>query len=193
MLPADFYNTPTQTLAKQLLGKYFFHIYNGETIGGYIVETEAYLHNDPACHASRGKTKRNAPMFGKPGTIYIYQIYGIHWCINIVTDTRQRGEAILLRAIQPTHGIPTMKQLRNTQDIYNVANGPAKLFQATALSDRYNTYDLTQKNSQLIIQQGYQPEQITTTTRIGITKGADLPLRFYITNNPYVSKPIKKR
>lgn len=187
-LPRYFYTLPTCTLARNLLGCYLFHKTAEGTVVGKIVETEAYLENDPASHSYKGQTKRNAVMFGRPGHAYIYFTYGMHYCFNVVTQPQGIGEAILIRALQPIKGIEIMKKRRHISEVAKLCNGPAKLALAFAIGKEHNALDLSKGN--LLICLPYKKELfgIQQLTRIGITKGAELPYRFFIANNPYVSK-----
>ncbi|MDI9882497.1 DNA-3-methyladenine glycosylase [Flectobacillus longus] len=156
---------------------------------GIIVETEAYLQGDPACHAYKTKTNRNAAMFGKPGTIYVYQIYGMHYCFNISGNDEEIGEAVLIRALEPTEGIELMKMRRQTDSIKNLCSGPAKLVQAFGIRMDMNFWNVKTNALSLIPpHHSIDENDIFTTTRIGITQGADLPYRFYIKGNKFISK-----
>ena len=186
ILPRSFYDKDTTTVARELLGKLLIHNSpEGKTVGK-IVETEAYLQGDPACHASRGETKRNRSMFGPPGHAYVYIIYGIYRCFNVVTMPSGVGEAVLVRALEPIDGIPLMQTRRKREKLTDLCGGPARLVQAMGLGTEHNSIDLTIGN--LIICDGETPENIVITTRIGISQGKDLPLRFYIYGNKNVSR-----
>lgn len=209
VLGREFYNRNTVDVAKELLGQFLVHDSpEGKTVG-IIVETEAYITDDLASHASRGQTKRNAPMFGEPGCAYIYFIYGVHWCFNVVTQESGVGEAVLIRALEPIEGIELMQQRRGISDIKKLCNGPAKLVTALGISPDYNGIDITQGNLRIELQdsQSGNPSphpspkrrgkylvgndkavEIITTTRVGIIQSADLPLRFYIKDSPFVSR-----
>jgi len=182
-LGKKFFNQPTVSLAKALLGKYL--LFKNST--GKIVETEAYLFkDDPGCHASRGITARNAPMFEEAGRAYVYLIYGMYHCLNIVSGKKGEGEAVLIRALEPVDGIASMMKKRKTKKLENLCNGPGKLTQALGITRRQNNKSLL-SNHFCILDNNIKPE-ITTTTRIGLTLGKELPLRFYITGNRFVSK-----
>lgn len=185
---ANFYAGSTVQFAQKLLGAYLIHESEQGVTVGRIVETEAYLScNDPACHAARGMTKRNAPMFGPAGTAYVYQIYGMYHCFNVVTSDTGVGEAVLIRALEPVDGIDLMQQRRGRKEIKDLCSGPGKLVAAMGITVDLNGQSLM--TSPLKI--GYQGRKnfaIVTTTRIGINVGADLPLRFYIADNKYISK-----
>ncbi len=187
-LKKSFYNRDTVTVAKELLGCLLVHYApEGLTIGR-IVETEAYMQGDPACHASRGMTKRNRPMFGDPGHAYIYFIYGMYYCFNVVTEREGLGEAVLIRALEPLQGISLMQGRRKKEKMTDLCSGPAKLVQAMGIEKSYNGMHL--QGNKLFIAPGdkQDPGVIITTTRIGIKAGADLPLRFYIAGSCYISK-----
>ena len=174
------------TAAKDLLGyKLCFDSPNG-LMSGYIVETEAYLEGDPANHASRGRTPRTVPMFGPAGTIYVYFTYGMHYCLNIVTGKEGQGQAVLIRALQPVEGVEIMKLNRQVDNEFNLTNGPAKLTQALGVDKSYNGTNIW--NGPIRLESGIVPSDIVQTTRIGINQATDMPWRFYIQNNPYISR-----
>lgn len=175
-IPRAFYDRDTLVVAKELLGKYIVRKIGRKKLVGMIVETEAYLQNDPASHAYRGKTPRNAPMFESPGHAYIYFIYGNHYCFNAVTERHGRAGAVLIRALEPISGIdlPT--------------NGPGKLTKALRIDTGSNRADLTKGD--LVIAAGKEKKfSIIRTTRIGLSRASKRPLRFYIKGNPSVSRP----
>jgi len=199
-LSSDFYQQhDTLTLAQLLLGCELVHESTAGRTVGLIVETEAYLWGDPACHAYRRQTKRNAAMFGPAGTLYVYLIYGMYYCVNVVSGKVGEGEAVLIRALQPTEGLDLMQQRRylNPKTLLprprkkalserDLCNGPGKLVQAMGIRPEHNTVSLV--NSAIHITPPVLSDfEMVTTTRIGITQGADLPYRFYIKNNSYVS------
>lgn len=186
-LPRDFYLQDTIQVARKLLGCYLVHYSVDGLIGGKIVETEAYLQQDPACHASRGKTKRNAVMFGPPGKAYVYFTYGMYHCFNAVTRKEGIGEAVLIRALEPIEGIEMMKIKRNRDKIKDLCSGPAKLVQSLGITMEHNGSDLI--SGSVTINKAIETvKEIVVTTRIGIKAGADLPLRFYIKDNSFISK-----
>ncbi|MDR3019869.1 MAG: DNA-3-methyladenine glycosylase [Treponema sp.] len=183
MLGKNFYKRSTVELAKALLGKYLVY---GD-LRGMIVETEAYLFKgDPGCHAARGITARNAPMFGPAGNTYVNLIYGMYHCLNIVSGKEGEGEAVLIRALEPARGIPLMQKRRNTKKIENLCSGPGKLTQAFAINLKHNNLSLLDSPLQ-IHNNRYKPE-IITSTRIGLSAGKELELRFYIKGSKFVSK-----
>ncbi|HEY3319077.1 MAG TPA: DNA-3-methyladenine glycosylase [Planctomycetota bacterium] len=196
ILPAEFYDKKTVAVARELLGTFLAHETPDGLIAGRIVETEAYLfENDPACHAHRGKTKRNAVMFGPPGHAYIYFIYGMYYCFNVVTAPEDVGEAVLIRALEPVAGIPLMQKRRETEAAKSLCSGPGKLAQALALTPALNGLPLTAGPLTIRSHESFGSEyrkpsrsQISVSTRIGINVAADLPLRFCIKGNGFASR-----
>ncbi|RAP29768.1 3-methyladenine DNA glycosylase [Candidatus Marinamargulisbacteria bacterium SCGC AG-414-C22] len=177
-LTQAFFNQQTTNVAKDLIGKVLIHETPIGPVGGIINETEAYTQEDPACHAYLGKkTNRNTPMFAEPGTIYIYFIYGMYYCLNIVTEEKNRGCAVLIRSIIPTIGLSTIKQNRPKAVTKNLSNGPSKLMQALAIPASYNQEQLI-NHPKLFIYDNHQSLTISQTPRIGIKKGVDLLWRY---------------
>ncbi len=195
ILDKEFYKQDTITVAKALLGAYLVHESTEGVTSGKIVETEAYLWGDPACHAYRSKTVRNATMFGPEGYAYVYQIYGIHYCVNVVTAPEGVGEAVLIRALEPIAGIELMNLRRKVEVFKQLCNGPGKLVQAIGITRSMDGISLMQPPFYILSPDTYPvhylPFEIVTTTRIGITQGVDLPYRFYIKGHPCVSYPVK--
>ncbi|MCS6860544.1 MAG: DNA-3-methyladenine glycosylase [Abditibacteriales bacterium] len=187
-LPRAFYLPSAREVAPRLLGKLLLRRTPAGDAGGVIVETEAYLREgDPSNHAARGMTPRNRAMFGAPGIAYVYAIHQQH-CLNAVTCEEGVAEAVLIRALQPALGIDLMRQRRQRNDLRDLCSGPGKLCQALAIDLSLNFTDLTDENSPLMICAGEDITDIVTTTRIGIRAAADLPLRFYVRGNEFVSK-----
>lgn len=189
-IPREFYERHVVDVSRDLLGKLLVRVYKQKVLVGKIVETEAYRgKDDPASHAYRGKTPRNSIMFGKPGVAYIYIIYGMYHCLNVIAEPEGNAAGVLIRAIEPLEGIDLMKELRGTEKTKNLTNGPGKLTKALAIDKSFNGMDLTQKNI-LFIAYPSQKEvfEIVETKRIGIKVGLDKRWRFYIRNNPFVSK-----
>jgi len=181
-LGKNFFKQPTVDLARALLGKILVF---GD-LRGIIVETEAYLFkDDPGCHASRGQTGRNAPMFGPAGHAYVYLIYGMYHCLNIVSGKKGEGEAVLIRAIEPVQGISLMQKRRKTKKIENLCNGPGKLTQAFGITRKHNNLSLFEGD--LRIYNSRIKPLICTSRRIGLSAGKELELRFYIKGNRFVS------
>lgn len=186
----SFFKGSTEDVAKKLLGKILVRNYNGKILSGKIVETEAYLdENDLASHSAVGLTERNKVMFGEAGLAYVYFTYGMHYCFNVVTGEEGKGSAVLIRALEPLEGIELMKKFRQKNDLHILTNGPAKLCQALKIDKKLNGIDL-KKSSEIFIAELEIEEnfEIVVTTRIGIEKSKDLPLRFYIKENKFVSK-----
>ena len=195
ILSQAFYDRDTALVARQLLGCYLVHLEGEQTTMGRIVETEAYLTGDPASHAFRGKTKRSSVMFGPAGYAYVYLIYGLHTCLNVVTGQEGVGEAVLFRALEPLRGLACMQERRKVNRADLLCSGPARLTQALAISLSLNGCPLFRGGDFQIWSAdscaGVPPVEsssVVQTTRIGIAKATDLPLRFYLENNPYVSK-----
>jgi DNA-3-methyladenine glycosylase len=181
-LGKKFFNQPTIDLARALLGKYLVY---GD-LKGKIVETEAYLYRgDPGCHASRGITSRNAPMFGPAGHTYVYFIYGMYHCLNIVSGKTGEGEAVLIRALEPLQGIALMQKRRKTMKIENLCNGPGKLTQAFGITRKHNNMSLI--DGKLQIHNSREKPVIASGRRIGLSAGHELELRFFIKGNRFVS------
>lgn len=189
-LARAFYERDTVRVARELLGTILVRT-NGHTVlRGVIVEAEAYRgEGDPASHAYRGPTKRNAVMFGPAGHAYVYFTYGMHYCLNVTTEPTGNPGAVLIRAAQPTSAIEQMKKRRRTDQLRGLANGPAKLTQAFAVSRSLNGHDLTLGKKLFIVKgDSVEPLDIASTSRIGIRVGLEKPWRFFIRENPFVSK-----
>ncbi len=186
-----FYTRDTLKVAKAILGKVLVRRTPLEVFTGKIVETEAYRGiDDPASHSFRGKTNRNEVMFGKPGITYVYFTYGNHHCLNIVTERTDIPAAVLIRSIEPLKGIETMKRNRSVEKIIDVASGPGKLTKAFQITREDNNIDVTDFSSNISIHTPVEEKsfQIVQTTRIGIRLAQEFPWRFYIKENPHVSK-----
>ncbi len=194
ILPRTFYEQDTITVAKRLLGCYLVHLEGEETTLGRIVETEAYLVHDPAAHSFIGKTKRNSVLFGPAGHAYVYFIYGMHYCFNVVTGREGMGEAVLIRALEPLQGIPVMQKRRRAQKLTLLCNGPARLTEALAITLSFNGISLFDGPLQIWSSESLSSsapignDDIVQTTRIGIAKARELPLRFYLKGNSYISR-----
>ncbi len=194
-LPKSFYNRELLDVAKDLLGKVFVRTLYNKLLAGIIVEIEAYDgRTDEAAHSFGGITKRNKIMFEEGGLLYVYFIYGIHYCCNVVTGGEGIGNAVLIRGIQPMMGIDEMLNNRFGENNFNdkhtlsLTNGPAKITQAFSIDKKDNGADLCGDDIYLCESNFSNDFEIVTTTRIGIKKSVELPWRFYIKNNPYVSK-----
>ncbi len=191
-LPRDFYQQDAVTLAPLLLGQWLVREVQGLRLAGRIVEVEAYLgHEDAASHAYRGPTPRNRSMFGPPGHAYVYLIYGVHHCLNIVTGPEGDGQAVLIRALEPLEGIPFMQQRRGVTRLRDLTNGPGKLCQAMDIDKRLDGHDLC-LGEVLWLEPGPPPtEPLCASPRIGV-RGDELalqrPWRFFLQDNPFVSR-----
>lgn len=197
-LPRKFYEPSAEIVAPHLLGHWLIRNTPQGPCGGPIVETEAYVANDPACHAAPGRTKRNRVMWEEPGHSYVYLIYGFHFCFNTVCRPKDEAEAVLIRAVEPQFGEKFMHQLRPVAKTENLTNGPGKLCSAMDIDRGLDGADLCDANSQIFVAQNPELKKflkqrgpIITTIRIGITKAADLPLRFYLDGSSFVSKRAK--
>ncbi|RLE89319.1 MAG: DNA-3-methyladenine glycosylase [Thermoprotei archaeon] len=192
VLKEEFYSADVVKVAKSLLGKMLIREYGGKTLGGKIVETEAYRGaDDPASHAYRGKTRRNYAMWMKPGTAYVYQIYGVHYCLNVVAEPEGKPAAVLIRALEPVLGLEEMMKNRGVKDPKLVASGPARLTQALRITRELNGWDMTRGEVLYIASyEDVASEDIVSTPRIGVKDRR--PWRFYIRGNPYVSKARPK-
>lgn len=188
-IPLEFYQQRTDDVARLLLGKLFVRVIDGDVLACEIHETEAYLPDgDYASHAAIKKTQRNAPMFERGGVLYVYFIYGVHYCVNIVTENAGVGSAVLLRAGKPITGIEKMMQYRNTDKIENICKGPGNFARAFNLNKSHNLHRLDSDDIFLCDYNTYSDKDIVQAPRIGINLSKDLPLRFYLKDSPYVSK-----
>lgn len=189
-LSADFFRTATtESLARKLLGSRLVTVVRGVRTSGEIVEVEAYLgSNDPACHAARGKTQRNAMMFEAAGHCYVYLIYGMYHCVNVVSDPEGVGSGVLIRAVAPLEGIETLRRRRGMCDLSEVTTGPGRLCQSLAISRSFGgEHFATSRRIWLEPFDEYSPYQVAVSGRIGISAGRELPLRFYVKDSPWVS------
>ena len=195
-LPRDFFAGSADTVARRLLGHWLVHNHLGTISGGPIVETEAYLEGDPACHAFRGPTERNRVMFGPPGYAYVYFIYGCHFCVNAVCNSEGRGEAVLIRAIEPLFGREFIRAKREAvTNTRHLANGPGKVCAALGIGRCLNGSDLCSADSPLTIATNPRVQTyleahgpILRTPRVGITLAAERPLRFVLSGSPFLSR-----
>lgn len=158
-------------------------------VGGRIVETEAYDHEDPASHSFSGPTPRNAVMFGPPAHVYVYRSYGLHWCLNIVCCEEGHGAAVLIRAIEPLEGIGTMRARRGVQDVRLLCSGPGRLCQALAITREHNGMRIDAAPFELT--PPTRAPSIVCGPRIGISKAVDVPWRFGLVGSRFVSRPFR--
>jgi DNA-3-methyladenine glycosylase len=189
-LSKAFYARDTEMVARDLLGALLVCDGDGGKTVGRIVETEAYVgEHDLACHAAAGRTARTDPLYGEPGTAYVYFVYGMHWCFNAVTRPRGLPSAVLVRAVEPVDGLGLMYLRRKAARRHtDLTNGPGKLCQAMGVSGAHNR--LTLRGSPIEILEGdpVSDSDVEVTPRIGITQCAEWPLRWVIAGNPYVSR-----
>jgi DNA-3-methyladenine glycosylase len=185
-LPSRFYGRDAAVVAVDLLNKVLEH--DGRR--GRIVEVEAYLGaDDAASHAYRGETRRNSVMFGPPGHLYTYFTYGMHWCCNVVTGPAGIAQAVLIRALSPLEGLSAMRSARpGIRRDRDLTNGPAKLCSALGIDGRLNGVDL-RTGPVRVLDDGTRPPTVPGVgVRVGISKAADLPLRFWVSDDPHVSR-----
>jgi DNA-3-methyladenine glycosylase len=157
-------------------------------VGGIIVEVEAYHHSEPAAHSFRGPTPRNLVMFGPPGFSYVYRSYGIHWCVNFVCEKEGEASAVLIRALQPTHGIAAMRRRRGLHDERALCSGPGKLCEALGITIRHS--ELPLDAPPIALHARLSKPEIVVGLRIGITKAVDLPWRYGLKGSRFLSKPF---
>jgi DNA-3-methyladenine glycosylase len=199
-LPRSFYEPDADHVAQALLGHFLIRNTPQGPAGGAIVEAEAYLADDPACHSFRGETKRNKSMFGPPGFSYVYLIYGMHYCFNTVCGPPGHGEAVLVRAIEVQFGEAWMRLQRKVEALEQLTNGPARLCQALDIVRKHDGLDICEVDSPLFVAENPERRKflrergpVVVTTRIGISKAADDHLRFYLDNSPFVSKKLSRK
>lgn len=203
LLHRSFFDRDPREVARELLGKLIVRKQGRKLLAGRIVEVEAYLGTDDlAAHAAAGRTERNSVLFGPPGHAYVYFIYGVHYCLNISCLPKGDAGCILVRALEPLAGIQEMAKARGLEDldfssIRNLrllTSGPGKLCEALGITrPRDNAKDMVSPRCDLqVMEDGYRAEKVATTKRIGITKSAEMPLRYVIAGNPFVSvKPVQ--
>jgi DNA-3-methyladenine glycosylase len=180
----DFFARSVHEVAPELIG--ITLLFDGA--GGPIVEVEAYDHEDPAAHGYRGRTARNASMFGPPGHAYVYRSYGIHWCVNLVCEDEGVAAAVLLRALEPTHVLDVMRARRGLDAPRRLCSGPGRLCQALAITREHDGLPLDEPPFELR-ERTHEPE-LVIGPRIGITRAADRPWRYGLAGSRYVSRPF---
>src|SRR3989344_1178061 len=192
-LKPDFFRRSTLEAAKDLLGKYLTVKRKGKILAGKIVETEAYISEDDlACHASKGRTNRSETLYQKAGTIYVYLVYGMYHCLNIVTEREYFPSAVLIRAVEPVEGVDIMKKLRKTGVLHNLASGPGKLCVAFGISKKMRGKDVF--GDEIYIEdrgEKIAKKNIARAKRIGVDYAgacAHYPWRFYIKGIQFISK-----
>jgi DNA-3-methyladenine glycosylase len=184
-LTHDFFARSVHEVAPELIG---VELLVG-AVGGPIVEVEAYDHEDPAAHGFGGRTKRNASMFGPPGHAYVYRSYGIHWCLNFVCSPVGSADAVLIRALEPRHGIEEMRERRGTDDLRLLCAGPGRLCQALAITGEHDGLALDELPFELGVRR--EEPEIAVGTRIGITKAAEQPWRYGLAGSPFLSRALR--
>ncbi len=186
-LTRGFFEGYTPKVARALLGCQLVRIMDGVRVSGKIVETEAYRGaGDPASHAYRGRTSRNAVMFGEAGHAYLYFSYGFHWCLNLTTEPSGRAGAVLIRAIEPVEGVERMMMNRQVESYAHVADGPGKLTRALGIDGRLNGEDLV-TSGRLFVEEGKKARGIGVGPRVGITRGTEYLWRFFVKESRFVS------
>lgn len=183
----DFLERPVDEVAERLLGCVFERDIDGRRVRLRIVETEAYDQEDEASHTFGGETKRNATMFGAAGYIYVYFTYGMHYCCNVVNGRAGQGSGVLIRAAEPLDNNDFLESRRRATGV-NITNGPAKICQALGVDLTMNGHDLRLAPMRLIAGELGKNETVVMSPRIGISKAKDIHRRFYIKDNPYVSR-----
>lgn len=187
-LAAIDFDAPSEVVARALIGVTVLV----DGVGGRIVETEAYDRDDPASHTFSGPTLRNAAMFGPSGRVYVYRSYGIHWCLNFVCREAGHGAGVLIRALEPTAGLATMRRRRGLEDLRLLCAGPGRVGQALGVDAGFNGKALDAPPFVLIAAPGEQPPvQVEVGPRIGITKAAEVPWRFGEKGSRFLSKPFR--
>jgi DNA-3-methyladenine glycosylase len=194
-LKKSFYQRELLTVAKDLLGKILVKSVGKEILAGKIVEVEAYHGDfDKAAHSYNGITKRNEIMFEPGGYLYVYFTYGAHHCCNVVTGKKGQGTAVLIRAVEPVIGLTRMiknrfgRKLNNDKEIFNLTSGPGKVCQAFGIDRSNSGTDLTGNEIFILEGEKIRSKDIGISKRVGITRSVDLPWRFFINNNPYLSR-----
>ncbi len=185
-LSADFFARSVHEVAPDLIGVTLLV----DGVGGAIVEVEAYDPTDPASHAFRGPTPRNAVMFGPPGHAYVYRSYGIHWCLNLVCEEEGTAAAVLLRALEPTQGLDRMRHRRRLDDVRLLAAGPGRLCEALGVTGEHDGLALDRPPFALL-PRAAEPE-IVAAPRIGITRAADYPWRYVLKGSRYLSRSVPR-
>jgi DNA-3-methyladenine glycosylase len=183
-LQQDFFDRSVHEVARDLVGCRLFF----DGVGGTIVEAESYERDDPACHAYVGLTDRTEVLFGPPGRAYVYLSYGIHSLLNAVAEPQGDASAVLIRALEPTHGLEAMRERRGARTDLELCSGPGKLTEALGVGLEHNGADLSRDPFLLLPSEG-PPPQVVTGPRVGITKAVERPWRFSVAGSPFVSRP----
>jgi DNA-3-methyladenine glycosylase len=186
-MPRIDFHASSAEVAQALIGASLFI----DGVGGRIVETEAYDESDPASHSFGGMTPRNAVMFGVPGRAYVYRSYGIHWCLNFVCMPAGHGAGVLIRALEPTHGIARMRERRGVDDLRLLCSGPGRLGEALGVTHALNGARLDRKPFRVVPREQDALRRVAEGTRIGISKAQELPWRFVLHGSKFLSKPMR--
>jgi DNA-3-methyladenine glycosylase len=184
-LGTDFFARSVHEVAPDLIGVTLLV----DGVGGPIVEVEAYDHEDPAAHGYRGRTERNASMFGPPGHAYVYRSYGIHWCLNLVCEEEGSASAVLVRALEPAHGVAGMRARRSDENVRLLCSGPGRLCEALGVTRAHDGLPLDRTPFELREREG-EPE-VVTGPRVGITKAAERPWRYALAGSRFLSRPVR--
>jgi DNA-3-methyladenine glycosylase len=184
-LPADLFARSVHEVAPELIGATLLV----DGVGGRVVEVEAYDHEDPASHGYRGRTARNASMFGPPGHAYVYRSYGIHWCLNLVCEAVGVANAVLVRALEPTHDLEAMRRRRGLEDPRLLCSGPGRLCQALGITREHDGLPLDRPPFELFAREG--PVEVAAGPRVGITRAAELPWRYREVGSRFVSRALR--
>jgi DNA-3-methyladenine glycosylase len=184
-LGKDFFARSVHEVAPDLIGVTLLV----DGVGGPIVEVEAYDHEDPAAHGYGGRTERNVSMFGPPGHAYVYRSYGIHWCLNFVCSSTGSAEAVLIRALEPVHGLEAMRERRGLDDPGLLCSGPGRLCQALGITRREDGLPLDAPPFELLARD--EEVQIAVGARVGITKAAEQPWRYGLAGSRFLSRSIR--
>jgi len=185
VIPRAFFARPVLEVAEELIGATFLV----DGVGGKIVEVEAYHHEDPAAHGYRGRTERNATMFGPPGYAYVYRSYGIHWCVNFVCEPEGVADAVLIRALEPTHKLSLMRRRRGVEDERRLCSGPGRLCQALAITGAHDGLALDRPPFRL--EPRTEKPEVVRGPRVGISRATDLPWRFGLAGSRYLSRTLR--
>jgi DNA-3-methyladenine glycosylase len=186
VLSAEFFARSVHEVTPELIGVTLL----ADGVGGRIVEVEAYDQEDPASHGYRGRTTRNASMFGPPGRAYVYRSYGIHWCLNLVCEDEGTANAVLIRALEPTHGLDEMRARRGLDDPRLLCSGPGRLCQALGITNELDGQRLDRSPFEL--RERDRPVDVLTGPRIGITRAAELPWRYVEAGSRFVSRSLPR-
>jgi len=182
----DFFARSVHEVAPELIGAEL--VVDG--VGGVIVEVEAYDHEDPASHGYRGRTERNASMFGPPGHAYVYRSHGIHWCLNLVCDDEGTADAVLLRALEPVYGLDAMRGRRGLDDVRRLCAGPGRLCEALGVTREHDGLPLDRPP--FALRACTAPVDVVAARRIGISRAAERPWRYCLSGSPFLSRPVPR-